>query len=151
MLPPISEDRIAEFEAAKRLRLPAPLRKFYLQAGGTGDFTKWSWRIWPFEELVAIESRSGDSPDIKYLDGHDSCPDLGGYLAFIDVLVEAPLYAVCADLSSPRYGEVIALMGDDEPFLSGPIESMEAFELILAQHWDECILPDRIQDSEQTS
>ncbi|MEO5712914.1 MAG: SMI1/KNR4 family protein [Luteolibacter sp.] len=147
MLPAISEDRLAGFEALNHLKLPPPLREFYLKAGGTGDFTEWSWRIWPFEELVTIESRAGSCPDLKCIVGHDSCPILGDYLAFIDVLIEAPLYAVCANPSNSRYGEVIALSGDDKPFLFGPIASMEEFELIFALHWNDILLPDKI-DSE---
>jgi len=149
MLPAISEERLARFEAQNNLKLPRPLREFYLKAGGTGDFTRWSWRIWPFEELVTIESRAGSNPDIAFLHGHECCPLLSDYLAFADVLIEAPLYAVCANPSNPRYGEIVSLAGDAEPFLSGPIDSMEEFELILARHWDDCVLPDKI-DSEQT-
>ena len=150
ILPAVSEERLARFETDNNLKLPRPLREFYLEAGGTGDFTAWSWRIWPFEELVTIESRAGSNPDLVCLRGHDSCPVLSDYLAFVDVLIEAPLYAVCANPSNPRYGEIIALAGDAEPFLSGPIASMEEFELILAQHWDDCVLPDKI-NSEQVS
>ena len=45
LLPPVREEQIARFEAERGLKLPPGLREFYLSAGGTGDFTEWSWRI----------------------------------------------------------------------------------------------------------
>ena len=144
LLPPVSEDQILLFEAERGLRIPPGLREFYSAAGGTNDFTKWSWRIWPFEELATIESRAGESPNIDHLSGHENCPVLADYLAFIDVLIEAPLYAVCANPANPRYGEVISLAGDNEPFLDGPIATFAEFEAILARHWDDIVLPNTL-------
>jgi hypothetical protein len=78
------------------------------------------------------------------------CPDLCDYLAFIDALIEAPLYAVCANPKSPRYGEVISLAGDSNPFLAGPIKSFEEFLLILGEHWEDVVLPDKISEQAST-
>lgn len=74
-----------------------------------------------------------------------------GYLAFIDALIEAPLYAVCANPKNPRYGEVISLAGDSNPFLAGPIESLEEFLLILSEQWEDVVLPDKISEQDRTS
>ena len=141
LLPPVSEHQISQFEQDHGLKIPPRLRIFYLAAGGTEEFTEWSWRICPFDELETIESRAGKSPDIKFLDGYDTCPPLKDYIGFMDVLIEAPLYAVCANPSNSRYGEVISLAGDSNPFLAGTIESVELFESILALHWEDIILP----------
>lgn len=145
LLPPVSSERICSFEEKHSLRLPAGLREFYLAAGGTKEFTKWDWRIWPFDELTTIECRAGENPDIECLQGHGICPVLTDYWAFIDVLIEAPLYAVCANPSNPNHGEIISLAGDRSPFLAGPIKTFSEFETILAAHWDDLILPDKIK------
>ena len=79
------------------------------------------------------------------------CPDLCDYLAFIDALIEAPLYAVCANPKNQSYGEVISLAGDSNPFLAGPIENFEAFLLILGDHWEDVVLPDKISEQASTS
>ena len=145
ILQPIGEERIAAFEAKLGLILPAGLREFYAEAGGTKEFTEWMWRIWPFDELVTLDQRLRTKPDIECLNGHTVCPDLCDYLAFIDALIEAPLYAVCANPRNPKYGEVISLAGDSKnPFLAGPIESFEDFLLILGKHWEDIVLPDKI-------
>lgn len=146
LLPPVSEEQISQFEVQRRLKIPPELRNFYLAAGGTNEFTKWSWRIWPFDELITIESRAGINPDISCLNGYDACPILSDYLAFIDVLIEAPLYAVCANPVNPKFGEVISLSGDDKPFLAGPIKTLSDFEHILSIHWDDCLPPDTISN-----
>ena len=155
LLPPVQEEQIARFEAARGLELPAGLREFYLSAGGTGDFTEWSWRIWPFDELATIGSRAGSragsNPDIKCLIGYDVCPVLADYVAFIDVLIEAPLYAVCAKPSNPAYGHVISLAGDSKPFLAGPIKTFDGFQIILGRHWDDVLLPDTITSKQATA
>jgi hypothetical protein len=132
ILHPIGEERIAAFEEERDLILPAGLREFYTEAGGTKEFTECSWRIWPFDELVTLDQKLRTQPDIEFLNGHTVCPDLCDYLAFIEALIEAPLYAVCANPKNPRYGEVISLAGDSNPFLAGPIESLEEFLLILS-------------------
>lgn len=144
LLPAVDEEQIARFEIERGFELPTGLREFYLEAGGTGDFTQWSWRIWPFDELTTIESRAGNDPDIKCLTGYESCPVLSDYVAFIDVLIEAPLYAVCARPSNPAFGEVISLAGDSKPFLAGPIKTFEEFQSIFGRYWDDVLLPDTI-------
>ncbi|MFT4176316.1 MAG: SMI1/KNR4 family protein [Luteolibacter sp.] len=141
-LPPVPEEQILRFEVEHGLKLPPELRRFYLAAGGTNEFTEWSWRIWPFEELVTIESRAGASPDIECLSGYENCPALCDYLAFIDVLIEAPLYAVCANPANSKFGEVISLAGDNQPFLTGPIKTLSDFVSILTNHWNDVVLPD---------
>ena len=105
LLPPVSEEHICMFEANLNLRMPPGLRAFYLEAGGTNEFTRWGWRIWPFDELAILESGAGKTPDIECLDGYESGPPLSDYLAFIDVMIAAPLYAVCANPVNPRFGE----------------------------------------------
>lgn len=148
LLPAIRESCIEEFETERGLKLPPGLRDFYLAAGGTGDFTQWSWRIWPFEELTTIESRAGSNPDLECLEGYDSCPVLSDYIAFMDVLIEAPLYAVCANPGNRRFGEIVSLAGDGKPFLTGPIRSFGEFEIILTQHWDDVVLPNAQSESD---
>ena len=150
ILPAISEERLSAFERNNGLSIPSALRKFYAEAGGTGEFTEFGWRIWRFDELTSIHSRAGRNPDFTCLRGHETCPNLHDYIAFVDVLIECPLYAVCANPSNYRYGEVIALAGDSEPFLSGPIDTIEEFEKILSIYWQECVLPDKIE-SEQAA
>ncbi len=144
LLPPVPEEQILQFEAQRRLKIPSELRSFYLAAGGTRKFTELGWKIWPFEELTTIESRAGTNPDIECLSGYETSPTLSDYLAFIDVLIEAPLYAVCANPASCKFGEVISLAGDNKPFLAGPIKALSDFESILATHWNDVVLPDTI-------
>ena len=151
ILHPIGDERIAAFEAERGLILPAGLREFYTEAGGTKEFTDCMWRIWPFDELVTLDQKLRTQPDIECLTGHTGCPDLCDYLAFIDALIEAPIYAVCANPKNPRYGEVISLAGDANPFLAGPIESFEEFLLILGEHWADVVLPDKISEQDSTS
>jgi hypothetical protein len=146
ILHPIGEERIAAFETERDLILPAGLREFYTEAGGTNEFTECIWRIWPFDELATLDQKVRTQPDIEFLNGHTVCPDLCDYLAFIDALIEAPLYAVCANPKNPRYGEVISLAGDSNPFLAGPIQSFEEFLLILGEHWEDVVLPDKISE-----
>ncbi len=144
LLPPISDERITEFESKTGLRLPHELRQFYREAGGTNGngFTKWDWRIWPFDELTTLDNRLRTIPDIKYLHDHSACPDLRDYIAFCDVLIEAPLYAFCGRKSIERYSEVISLSGGNSPFLAGPIKTFTEFLEILSVHWDDIVLPD---------
>lgn len=146
MLPPISEARIIAFEAERGLRLPPGLREFYLEAGGTMEFTESIWRIWPFKELVTLDQILPKIPDIEYLNHEPICPKLSDYLAFIDALIEAPLYAVCANPKNSRYGEVISVSGDLKPFLEGPIASFEEFLVILSKHWEQAVLPYPIRE-----
>ncbi len=151
ILQPIGEERIVAFEAELGLILPVGLREFYTEAGGTKDFTECIWRIWPFEELATLDQKLRTQPDIECLNGHSECPVLSDYLAFIDALIEAPLYAVCANPRNPKYGEVISLAGDSKPFLAGPIESFEEFLLILGAHWEDVVLPDKISEQASSS
>ena len=151
ILQPIREERIAAFEVELGLILPVGLREFYTEAGGTKEFTECIWRIWPFDELATLNQKLLTQPDIECLSGHTECPDLSDYLAFIDVLIEAPLYAVCANPRNPRYGEVISLAGDSNPFLAGPIESFEEFLLILGAHWEDVVLPNKISEQDAPS
>jgi len=72
LLPPVSVEQISRFESDHNFRIPEGLRNFYLAAGGTKEFTKWDWRIWPFDELTTIESRAGENPNIECLQGHDA-------------------------------------------------------------------------------
>lgn len=137
----IEEGRIVAFETERGLVLPAGLREFYAKAGGTKAFTECLWRIWPFDELTTLDRKFRTQPDIACLVGHTVCPELSDYLAFIDVLIEAPLYAVCANPRNPRYGEVLSLAGDSEPFLAGPFGSFEEFLLILEKNWEDVVLP----------
>jgi hypothetical protein len=144
LLPPIGMERITAFEVEKGFILPDGLREFYLRAGGTNEFTDSVWRIWPFEELTTLDHKVTGTPDLQCLQGFSSCPDLADYVAFIDTLIEAPVYAVCANPRNPRWGEVIGLSGDSEPFLVGPIKTFEEFLLILVRHWNDGPLPDTI-------
>jgi len=149
LLSPVDESSIAAFENRHELRLPESLRDFYINAGGTEEFTDWLWRIWPFSELTTLDKRIKKEPNIEYLDGHFKCPDLKDYIPFMDALIEAPLYAVCANEKNSKFSEVISLAGDSNPFLAGPIVTFDEFVLILEQHWEDVILPNSI--SEQTS
>ena len=148
ILPAIEESRIAAFEEERGLTLPPCLREFYREAGGTYEFTEWSWRIWPFDELATLDQKLQNDPDVECLNGHVVCPELSDYVAFIDVLIEAPLYAVCANIANPKFGEVITLAGDSEPFLAGPIASFEEFLQILGVHWADIVLPNQFSEQD---
>jgi hypothetical protein len=136
---PISPTRIASFEHASGLELPDALREFYTNCGGTDEFTDCVWRIWPFDELTTLDHRVRTEPDLNCLSGYGESPVLADYLAFIDALIEAPIYAVCARRENSRYGEVISLAGDSKPFLVGPIKSIEKFIQILQCHWKDAM------------
>ena len=141
LFPPIGEDQITAFETERGLILPKELREFYLTVNGPKEFTEWIWRIWQFDELTTLDRRIREAPDIECLIGYSSCPELSDDVAFIDMLIELPLYAVCANPKNPKYGEVISFSGGSKPFLAGPIQTFDEFLFILERHWDDGLLP----------
>ena len=70
---------------------------------------------------------------------------LADYLVFADALIAAPLYAICARPNNSKYGEIISLCGDSDPFICGPIKDFHAFVEILQRHWKLGILPNTIE------
>ena len=136
LLPPVGEERMRGFELAHGLTIPPGLRDFYSRAGGTLEFLGCIWRIWPFEEATTLDRKIRDPLDVKFLSGDATCPVLSDYIAFMDALMEAPVFAVCANPQNPAYGEVISLSGDDEQWLDGPMKSWDGFLLNLGLQWD---------------
>jgi hypothetical protein len=115
--PPASVVVIERVTAELGISLPADVRTLYECANGSdGDFGEWSWHFWPIDsEELTLGShlkRPRDyvvSPDHRKID-----PRM--YVRLIDCLIDAPLYAFCADQSSVHFGEVIGCHADNGSF-----------------------------------
>jgi hypothetical protein len=86
---PASPEAIAETEARLGLRLPDALRQLYLAFDGTKEETEWHFRFWSLAEIYAKDfgpRRFGETTTRRAL-----------HLFFCDMLVYAPVFAVCVD------------------------------------------------------
>ena len=145
LLPPASSVAIDRVTCSLGITLPADVRWLYEHANGSdGDFGEWSWHFWPIdsEELTlgSYLKRPRDyvvSPDTRRIDPRK-------YVRFVDCLIDAPLYAYCADRESPHFGEVIGCNTDGgtfDAFVSA--SSVSRFlELLSVTRGDEVILID---------
>ncbi len=143
--PPASAVVIERIARELDLTLPTDVRTLYEHANGSdGEFGEWSWHFWPIdsEELTlgSYLKRPRNfvvSPDARKIDPRK-------YVRFFDCLIDAPLYAYCADQSSPYLGEVIGCHTDNgtfDAFFSA--SSVSRFlELLFATRGDEVILVD---------
>lgn len=112
---PASEDTVRAIEARYGLSIPSGARELYLEANGAdGEFGNWSWNFWPIDSEKLRLSDYFRSPRSYEVAGRKINPSK--YLRFFDVLIDAPLYAYCADAGLAHFGEVLAIYSDDGTF-----------------------------------
>jgi len=143
--PPASSLIIDRVIASLGIDLPADVRRLYEQANGSkAEFGEWSWNFWPIDSqeltLASYLKRPRDyvvSPGSRKIDASK-------YVRFFDCLIDAPLYAYCADQESPYFGEVIGCSTDNgafDAFVSA--NSVSRFlELLSATRGNDVILID---------
>jgi hypothetical protein len=144
LLDPVPEEVIAEFEERTGLAIPPGLRSFYLACGGTREFTDSFWRIWEFGYLAPVSEYVRCEESIEFPSDAER-PPLRDYLAFCDVLIHLPIYAVCANPHNENYGRMISLMGDqDDQYqcLAGPTCHFDDFVESLKVDWEGEVFPD---------
>ena len=138
---PASDDLIEKIEAQYQIRIPSGVRELYKEANGAnGEFGKWTWLFWPIDsEKITLSDYFKRPGKYKIADREI---DPRKYLRFFDVLIDAPLYAYCADPESKYFGEVLGVQSDDgtfDAFVSAPSAST-FLALLVASKADEAIL-----------
>ena len=112
---PASDDLIRKIEAQYQIRIPPGARELYKEANGAnGEFGKWTWLFWAIDSEEIRLSDYFKRP--REYEMEDRKIDPQKYLRFFDVLIDAPLYAYCADPESQYFGEVLGIQSDDGKF-----------------------------------
>lgn len=138
---PAFDDLIDKIEAQYQIRLPPDAREIYKEANGAdGEFGNWMWQFWPIDSAeIRLSDYFKREREYKI---EDRKIDPQKYLRFFDVLIDAPLYAYCADPESKYFGEVLGIHADAgrfDAFVSAT--SISAFIALLVQtKTDEAIL-----------
>jgi hypothetical protein len=151
--PPVDSLVIDAVTGGLGLTIPKEARELYLEANGsTEDFGEWSWHFWSIDSdeltLGSYLKRPRDyviSPSSRKIDPKK-------YVRFVDCLIDAPLYAYCADQTSPHFGEVIGCFTDNGTFYAFvSTSSVSRFlELLSATRGDEVILTDEKEEPNET-
>ena len=150
--PPVDSAVIDRIAARYGVTIPKEARELYAKANGSAeDFGEWSWHFWSIDceelTLASYLKRPRDyalSPSGRKIDPRK-------YVRFFDCLIDAPLYAYCADQNSPHFGEVIGCHTDSgtfDAFVSA--SSITRFlEMFSATRGDEVILIDEKKEPNQ--
>lgn len=143
--PPASSATIDRVVGSLGINLPADVGRLYEQANGSdAEFGKWSWHFWPIDsEELTLDSYLKRPRDFVISSGSRKI-DPRKYVRFFDCLIDAPLYAYCADRESAHFGEVVGCHTDNgtfDAFVS--TSSVSRFlELLSATRGDDVILVD---------
>jgi hypothetical protein len=130
---PASEYLIGSIESQYQIRIPPGARELYKEANGAdGEFGNWIWLFWAIDsEEIRLSDYFKRPREYKV---EDRIIDPHKYLRFFDALIDAPLYAYCADPESKHFGEVLGIHSDNgefDAFISAP--SVELFLSLLVQ------------------
>ena len=137
--PPAMIEDIRKAEDRLGLQLPPLFREMYRRFDGTSsEFGEMIWCIWRLEQLATIR-QAYDHRNLPVLSGRcNRYPDQ--YVCFADTLFWAPVYAICADLNSPAYGEVVYLFGDTDFIMERSASSFERFLALFPLHFDDAVI-----------
>ncbi len=138
---PASDDLAAEIESRYEIKVPADALELYKQANGAnGEFGEWIWLFWPIDsEEIRLSDYFKRPREYKV---EDREIDPRKYLRFFDALIDAPLYAYCADPGSKYFGEVLGIHSDNgefDAFVSAPSVSI-FLSLLVESNADDVIL-----------
>jgi len=130
---PASEYLIGSIEAQYQIRIPPGARELYKEANGAdGDVGNWTWLFWAIDsEEIRLSDYFKRPREYKV---EDRIIDPQKYLRFFDALIDAPLYAYCADPESKYFGEVLGIHSDNgefDAFISA--SSVQLFLALLVQ------------------
>jgi hypothetical protein len=93
------------------------VRSLYAEANGSdGEFGECSWHFWGIDDEEVIIGSYLKLPRQFVISATARAIDPMKYVRFFDALVDAPLYAYCADRRSAHFGEVIGCNTDSGAF-----------------------------------
>jgi hypothetical protein len=112
---PVPKHYLSELEFGGGVLLPEAVRALYERADGVnGEFGEGAWVFSPITSKDIALSDYFTKQRRYVVEGRPINPRR--YLRFFDVLIDAPLYAYCADTESKFYGEVIGIYADGGNF-----------------------------------
>jgi len=138
---PATDDLLGKIEAKYQIRIPPGARELYKEANGAnGEFGNGIWLFWPIDSEEIRLSDYFKRPREYKIETRSIDPLK--YLRFFDVLIDAPLYAYCADPESKYFGEVLGIQSDDgkfDAFVSASSVSI-SLSLLVTSQADDAIL-----------